>query len=241
VRVRRAVVALAASGSLAFTGCSTTHVQQDNPPPGGSTAYGGGLAGGEISGPKWDRAVAKVRTATALVHNTGCGFRAAGSAVAIGANQLVTNRHVVQGARRLSIETTAGATLSVTSWSVSRTDDLALLRISKPVFVDPITIADQMVVPGDLLVVMGFPLGGPFTVGRGRVTDLTSGDDTQMIEASVDILPGNSGGPLVDTHGELVGVVRAIDLENGAALAIPSSRVAEMLTAGSRAQSPCTE
>lgn len=97
--------------------------------------------------------------------------------------------------------------------------------------------------PGDLLVVMGFPLGGPFTTGRGRVVDLRrDGHGGKVIEASVDVLPGTSGGPLLDTKGRLVGIVRAIDLENGSALGIPKDAVEKLLRGeGTFAGQPCEE
>jgi S1-C subfamily serine protease len=90
---------------------------------------------------------------------------------------------------------------------------------------------------------MGYPLGGPLTVGRGRVLKMTpdpGGSGPAEIEASVDILPGNSGGPLVDTRGQVVGIVRAIDLADGSALAIPDAQI-KVLLSGNSTQSgrPC--
>jgi len=167
-----------------------------------------------------------------LEQNHGCGFEGTGSAVAITPNELVTNKHVVEGARTLSIVTTSGHRIAVRSWVVSTSDDLALLRLSDPLFDHPVDVAADPTMPGNLVVVMGYPLGGPLTVGRGRVLDVTpdpSGSGQTTIQASVDTLPGNSGGPLLDTHGRLIGIVRAINLENGSAEAIPSARVSELI------------
>lgn len=197
------------------------------------TVFGGGLAGQSIDADSWNRSVEQVRGDTALVRNMGCGFEATGSAVAISPDELVTNRHVVEGARQLSIETSSGHRVSVQNWTVSETDDLALLRLSEPIFRHPVRLAAGPATPGDLIVVMGYPLGGSLTVGRGRILKVApdpGGSSPAEIEASVDILPGNSGGPLVDTHGQVIGVVRAIDLEAGSALAIPAARIKALLS-----------
>lgn len=228
---------------LLLAACSSSKPLATSAPATPETVFGGGLAGQTIDAGAWDRAVEQVRSDTVLVRNLGCGFEATGSAFATGPNELVTNRHVVEGARQLSIETASGHRVDVQSWRVSQTDDLALLRLSEPLFDHPVALAADPTVPGNLIVVMGYPLGGAFTVGRGRVLDVMpdpGGSGQAVIEASADILPGNSGGPLVDTHGQLVGVVRAIDLENGSALAIPAARVTELLSGRStRSGRPC--
>jgi Trypsin-like serine proteases, typically periplasmic, contain C-terminal PDZ domain len=207
------------------------------------SVFGGGLAGQTIGGRAWDLAVEPVKKATVLVRNEGCDFEATGSAVAVTSDELVTNAHVVEGARRLSILTTSGRRVEVRSWAVSKSDDLALLRLSETLFDHPVAVAADQTVPGNLVVVMGYPLGGPLTVGRGRVLEVTpdpSGSGQKTIQASVDILPGNSGGPLLDIQGRLVGVVRAIDLDNGSAQAIPSAQVSDLIAGKStRPGQPC--
>lgn len=210
---------------------------------GSETVFGGGLAGQNIQGRAWDRAVEPVKKATVLVRNEGCDFEATGSAVAVASDELVTNAHVVEGARRLSILTTSGRRVEIRSWAVSTSDDLALLHLSEPLFEHPVNIAADPTVPGNLVAVMGYPLGGPLTVGRGRVLDVSPDPDglgSKTIEVSVDVLPGNSGGPLVDTNGRLIGVVRAIDLDNGSAQAIPSAQVSDLIAGKlTRPGQPC--
>ena len=228
---------------LLLTSCSSFKPLPTSRPTTPETVFGGGLAGQTIDARAWDRAVEQVRGNVVLVHNQGCDFDATGSAFATSPDELVTNRHVVEGAHHLSIQTSSGRRVDVQSWTVSESDDLAVLRLSKPLFDHPVALAKDPTVPGNLIVVMGYPLGGPFTVGRGRVLNLIPGagqSGQAVIEASADILPGNSGGPLVDTHGQLVGVVRAIDLENGSAIAIPAARVSNLLSGKStRIGRPC--
>ena len=230
------------AGLLLATGCSSTPLSNTTLTP-SDTVFGGGLAGQTIDAGAWDRAVEHVRSDTALVHNLGCDLEATGSAVAISPDELLTNCHVVEGTHQLSIETASGRRVAVGSWQVSKTDDLALLRLPEQLFHHPVTLAAEPTIPGNLIVVMGYPLGGPLTVGRGRMLKMTpdpGGSGPAEIEASVDILPGNSGGPLVDTCGQVVGIVRAIDLADGSALAIPDAQI-KVLLSGKSTQSgrPC--
>ena len=88
--------------------------------------FGGGLAGQSIDGRAWDLAVEQVKEATVLVHNQGCGFEATGSAFAIAPDELVTNRHGVEGARILGIVTASGHPIVVRRWQVSKSDELDL-------------------------------------------------------------------------------------------------------------------
>jgi S1-C subfamily serine protease len=228
------VCALAIPTGLA--GCSLgSRVAHDASSSAGATSsssgqvYGGKLAGGSITDAEWAAAVAGAKANTALVHITGCDFTATGSAAAIGPSRMVTNKHVVDGARELSVVTAAGKKADVTSWAYSQTDDLAILELAQPIFSHPLSVASEPVVPGDLVVVMGFPLGGPFTTGRGRISGLTDDFDEPMLKATVDILPGNSGGPLVSTKGQIAGLIRAIDLHADLALAISPQRVQDAI------------
>lgn len=205
-------------------------VASSSPPgaPGGDSSYGGGLAGGTVSEAQWLATMEAAKRATLEVFNTGCEFDATGSGVLIAKDILVTNRHVVQGARSLEVSAPGGTKIPVASWEVSTSDDLAILRLGASANLGgELTLATHAAVPGDLVAALGYPLGGPLKAGSGRVVDLGDGlGDSQMIRASMDVLPGNSGGPLIDTSGEVVGLIRAIDLVEGWALAIPVARVA---------------
>src|ERR1035437_4805868 len=89
------------AGLLLATSCGSTPVSNTTQTS-SDTVYGGGLAGQTLAASAWDRAVEHVRSDTALVHNLGCDLEATGSAVAISPDELVTNRHVVEGAHQLS-------------------------------------------------------------------------------------------------------------------------------------------
>ncbi|WP_182540568.1 S1 family peptidase [Nocardioides ginsengisegetis] len=191
---------------------------------------GGTLAGEILSQTDWTRTINAVKPATFEVFNHGCSFEATGSAVVLSPTTLVTNRHVVAGARTMAVRAPQGAMTRVDSWVVSRRDDLALLHLASPITSAPVSLSTDPT-PGDLVAALGYPLGGPLRTAQGRVVGVgdVPGVSGAMITASMDILPGNSGGPLVNTEGELVGLIRAIDLVDGWAIAVPVDRVARLL------------
>lgn len=194
-----------------------------------SAGHGGVLSGGEVSEAQWSQTIADARSATYEVFNTGCEYDATGSAVAVGPKTLVTNRHVVEGARELHVMSD-GTRFAVQSWDVSSTDDIAVLHLGSDSADRRLSIASEPVVGGDLVAALGYPLGGPLKAGRGRVVAVDApGVGSPLLRASMDVLPGNSGGPVVTTGGELVGLIRAIDLIEGWALAVPVDRVARAL------------
>lgn len=224
--------------AVAMGGCQRSDSWSDVPPgttPSTATTpepevLGGRLAGETLSDAEWQRAIEDVQAVTFKVLNHGCSFEASGSAVAVTATTLVTNRHVVAGARTMTVRVSHGAAIRVKSWVVSTRDDLALLSLAAPIGATPVTVAPNPT-PGDLVAAVGYPLGGPLTAGRGRVVGVGDmpGPGATAITASMDILPGNSGGPLVNTDGELVGLIRAIDLVEGLAIAVPADRVSDLL------------
>jgi Trypsin-like peptidase domain len=140
-----------------------------------------------------------------------------GSGVAIAAEgEVLTNAHVVEACQ--SIKLTFGDGSSELGEVAARDEqnDLALLRIRRKF--DPARVAvfreTPPLRPGDSIVVLGYPLSGVLATGPnltvGNVSALAGlGDDTRYIQISAPVQPGNSGGPLLDTSGHLVGIVTA--------------------------------
>ncbi len=122
---------------------------------------------------------------------------------------VLTNNHVVDGCKALKI-LPDGERLEVISRN--RSADLALLKLETP----PSSIAVLRVGPtpklGDAVVAFGFPLPGLLS-SHGNVStgiiSATSGlqDDVRFIQISAPVQPGNSGGPLFDSSGHVIGVV----------------------------------
>lgn len=208
----------------------------------GGELFGGVLAGGTISDADWNRVVNATLQSIVRIHNTGCGFTATGSGFVVRPGVVVTNRHVVEDARSLSLDLPGSGTVPVASWSVSTVDDLALLQV--PSLTTPaLPVSDETLVPGDLVTAIGYPLGGAETVRRGRVTSVTRSteDDGVVVTTTSPVLPGNSGGPLIDTDGHVVGVVFAIARADDSTLVLPVDRLRRLLSdpAATRPAEPC--
>ena len=127
---------------------------------------------------------------------------------------LVTNAHVVQncvGDIQGNLSGEAPAKLRLVS--SDETNDLALLQATGS-FKDVAQIRDKAIQSGDSVVAIGYPFHGlltsDFTVTTGIVSSLSGVfNDTRFLQISAAVQPGNSGGPLLASSGDLVGVVAA--------------------------------
>ena len=141
-----------------------------------------------------------------LINVTGTGF------VISSEGHIVTNNHVIGecvGDIHGNLVGQSAAKLRVVS--TDATNDLALLQATGN-FKDIATIRATAVHSGDSVVVIGFPFHGlltsDFTVTTGIISSLAGlFNDTRFLQISAPVQPGNSGGPLLDTGGTIVGVV----------------------------------
>lgn len=171
---------------------------------------------------------------TVRIRTTGCGALGTGSGFAIGDGVIVTNRHVVEDARDISLNTWDGGSLTAVVHGVDVTDDLALIRIDRSLATAALLAPDDPTT-GAQVTVVGFPLGGQQELTRGQVVDyarLDRADGPRVIRISAEIWPGSSGGPVLDDRGRVVGVVFAIERATDYALAVPVSQVREALAEG---------
>ena len=139
-----------------------------------------------------------------------------GTGYVISANgHIVTNHHVIDGCigdihGNLSGEPVS--TLRVVSSDPS--NDLAVLQGPVTAFKSFARIRDRAIRSGDSVVAIGYPYHGlltsDFTVTTGIVSSLSGiANDTRFLQISAAVQPGNSGGPLLDTSGNVVGMVAA--------------------------------
>lgn len=190
------------------------------------THVGGKLSGGTVDTKTWNQQVKKILPSVVKIKVLGCDFSGSGSGF-FTSGWIVTNRHVLEGARSVSFQSEAGK-FQVSNWFLSSTDDIGLISISK-LKSRPIELGEGNPTPGDLVAAAGFPWGGPEVTKFGRITgeDLEGRDSSKtfLIQTNLDIHPGNSGGPLLDSSGRVIGVMVAIDTSTNASLAIPLSRL----------------
>jgi S1-C subfamily serine protease len=123
---------------------------------------------------------------------------------------VLTNRHVVDGCRTATVSRPGYPSSDARIVGVDATNDLALLTTGMGTkMVPPFRIGVRV---GESVFVYGFPLAGllsssgNFTVGN--ITSVAGlGDDSRILQISAPVQPGNSGGPLLDKSGNVVGII----------------------------------
>jgi S1-C subfamily serine protease len=130
---------------------------------------------------------------------------------------ILTNAHVVDGADTVKV-TVNGKEQDASIVGVDASNDIAVLQLSDPTGVTPATFATSDVAVGDPVVAIGNALaleGGP-TVTQGIVSALGRSIDTDeghldgLIQTDAAISSGNSGGPLANASGQVVGINTAV-------------------------------
>ena len=151
---------------------------------------------------------------------------------------IVTNNHVIQGADEVLIEFFEGFELEAEIVGTDPNTDLALLKVDSDKPLKFVTWGDSEAARvGDWVMAMGNPLGQGFSVSAGIVSArgrALSGSYDDYIQTDAAINRGNSGGPLFNLSGEVIGVNTAILSPNGGSIGIGfamSSRVAENVIA----------
>jgi len=175
------------------------------------------------------------RSYTVRVRNRSCEGVGTGSAVLLEEDLLVTNAHVVVGALELGIDTWDGRSTAVAVARTATLADLAIVELVSPVG-EPAELSTRRVREGDLVTAAGYPQGGEITFSEGEAVDYhvdrRLGTTEAVLRFEAEVRPGNSGGPLVDADGKVVGVVFGLELDTDLGLAVPVDVIEETLANG---------
>jgi serine protease Do len=161
------------------------------------------------------------------------GARGNGSGVIWSSDgSIITNAHVARG-QQVKVQLWDGREFCASIASRDARRDLALLRIGASNLAS-VSVADSSQIrPGELAVAIGNPLGfvGALTTGVIHTVGPLRGLGSQSwVQADVRLAPGNSGGPLADARGCLIGINTMI--AGRLALAIPSNAVRDFVSTG---------
>jgi serine protease Do len=172
----------------------------------------------------------KLRRSTVVIHTGG---RGSGSGVVWSSDgSIITNAHVARSAQ-VSLQLWDGREFDATVASRDPRRDLARLRIDATNLPSALVADSSQIRPGGLAIAIGNPLGfvGALTTGVIHAVGPLRGLGSQSwVQAEVRLAPGNSGGPLADAHGCVIGINTMV--AGHLALAIPSNVVRDFLSVG---------
>ncbi|UCD80369.1 MAG: trypsin-like peptidase domain-containing protein [Desulfobacterales bacterium] len=157
---------------------------------------------------------------------------------------ILTNDHVVQNAGHVTVKLTDGTSLSATPVGKDPAADLAVIRADASYLTAAILGDSAQLRAGQLVIAMGNPFGFQSTVSTGVVSALGRALRSRqgrlienIIQHTAPLNPGNSGGPLLDSSGKVVGINTAIiAMAQGIGFSVPSNTakwiVPQLLTHG---------
>ena len=166
--------------------------------------------------------------------------RGLGSGVIVTADgYILTNHHVIDGAQQIEVDLQGPRTVTAKLVGSDPPSDLAVLKIDEG-GLPPLALADSdKAQVGDIVLAIGNPLGIGQTVtlgiisAKGRRTGLSNGSFEDFLQTDAPINRGNSGGALVDSNGDLLGINSQILSPSGGSIgigfAIPSNMARDVL------------
>ena len=229
-RCRR--VAGAAAVALAAAGCGTATVPPPQPPD-------AALSRAETVGTNPPPAPPDVRTTferrverfVVRVRGAGCGGAWTGSGFAISPTQFITNRHVVAGADELEATTYDGRILkgTVAYAAAPPRADVAVVTVDGRLPSESESTQPRV---GSQVVAVGFPRGGKLTFSDGEIVGRRTdpeGSRFKALRIDAFVTHGNSGGPLVDQDGRVLGIVYRLDDNPAYRLALPIGALKDLV------------
>ena len=160
---------------------------------------------------------------------------------------ILTNNHIIAEGDEFVVRLSDGRELEAEKLGISEADDLAVLKVdpSEISGVTPLELADSSQVrPGQMAIAIGSPFREFNSIAVGVVSGIGRGQQSvlnrpipDMIQTDVPLNPGNSGGPLLNSAGEVIGINTSIRIENGSGrveefrvgFAVPSNTARSLL------------
>lgn len=205
-----------------------------------SSTSGNALAGSPASATSSSIAAVVARAIPSVVTITtqsDAGFGRFGPSTGVGTGiifdgrgWILTNGHVVEGATSVSVQLADGRQFTGQVYGIASSTDLAIVKVDTTGLPALATDDSKGLAPGDTVIAIGTPLGEyPDSVTSGVVSGLGrsitirgSGTLDGLIQTDAAVNPGNSGGPLLDAAGRVVGVTTATSGNaQGLSFAIP--------------------
>lgn len=176
------------------------------------------------------------------VLGTACGLGVAGSGWVASPGVVVTSAHVVAGERDTTVDTPRSPPLPAEAIFFDVRNDVAILRVRGDLGAPALRPAQAR--QGTAGALLGYPENGPLTAKPARIgrTAVALSEDAygrgpvprEITSLRGDVRQGNSGGPLVDEDGRVVGTIFAERIEGGAGYAVPTDVVGNDLRRAAR-------
>ena len=151
-----------------------------------------------------------------------CSRALEGSGFVVAPQRVMTNAHVVAGTEDVAVETRNGKLTARVVYFDAATD-VAILAVPR-LRSSPLEFAPEPARSGDSGIVLGYPLDGPYTASAARIRQRTTLNGPDIYDASTvqrdvftvrgEVRSGNSGGPMVDPQGRVIGVVFGAAVED---------------------------
>jgi S1-C subfamily serine protease len=177
-------------------------------------------------------AIDRSKASVVKMEGIGCGGIVDGTGFVIGSDLVATNAHVVAGVRRPFVTDSNGQHSARAVW-FDPDLDFAIVKANN-LAGPPLLINNSIAADGTRAAVLGYPGGGPLTAGGAEVLDRFTARGRDIYGESISqrdvyrlaarVIPGNSGGPVIDDDGTVIGVIFAQSTEHdsiGYALTTP--------------------
>lgn len=169
----------------------------------------------------------RLRRSTVLVVSAGREGGSGSGVIWDSGGLIVTNAHVVRSPQQ-QVELWDGQRLKAELGQRDPRRDLAVLRVEGNALPAAVAGDSSALRPGELAIAVGNPLGFSGALSTGVIHSV----DKRWLRSTVRLAPGNSGGPLANAQGHVVGINTAI--VNGLGMAVPSREVLSFLRSGAR-------